>query len=406
MLIHDHILEALSCLVAFVFCGLTSLITLNYSAENWARKFLGLSYLAFGFAFAAAALTYSGLMVSLPHFYRTNNIFWLLCMPLSWLYIRTAVTRSRPGVLDLVHFLPLALYLIDYFPIFMLSGAEKAQLFRLDIANFDKMSRYGQGWLLPKDAQLTMRYLQLVIYWFLQVNLLFSASTREKVERSMLSWLKIYTLLELSLFLPFITIKMLGLKSNPWLSTISPAIATISSALALILNPAILYGESKLATAVSEGAKTTPHPPAAAKPTPDAHSGTRSHPVAPEEAKPALDPQLVRQIMTRLENTLQEGKPFLNPDYSLRELAEAIDIPSHKLSCYLSHYLDTNFNEYINGWRIRHCLQLMKKGDFINLNQSGIAARCGFNNRQTFSAAFKKNTGGYPSSFFNEMVES
>ena len=379
MLVTPHILEALFCLVAFVFCGLTGFITLNYSAENWTRKFLGLSYLTFGYAFAYAALTYSGLLYKVPNLYRTGNFCWLLCMPLSWLYIRTAVTKNPPGAWDLVHFLPVVLYLIDYFPVFVLSGAEKAALFQADFTNFDKMIRYGQGWLLPKDAQLTMRFLQLTSYWFLQVNLLFPvAASENKVDRSTLNWLKTYTLLELSLFLPFITIKIIGLKNNPWLATISPAVAIISSALTLILNPAILYGQSK--------------PPSTAP----AAKGTN----------PAMDPSLARQITTRLENILQETKPYLNPDYALRELAEAIDLPTHKLSAYLSQVAGMNFNEYINGWRIRHCLAMMKNGDTVSLNQHGIAAKCGFNNRQTFSAAFKKFTGEFPSSYFNQTADS
>jgi AraC-like DNA-binding protein len=49
---------------------------------------------------------------------------------------------------------------------------------------------------------------------------------------------------------------------------------------------------------------------------------------------------------------------------------------------------------------------MMKNGEIANLNQTGIAAKCGFNNRQTFSAAFKKMTGGHPSSFTGETVES
>jgi AraC-like DNA-binding protein len=371
------VIDSLFSLVALVFCWLTGIITLVFSAKNLASALLGLSYLTFGYAFLTAALTYSGWMNYIPHFYRTGNICWLLCMPLSWLYVRTAVTKKPLTPWDLVHFVPAALYLIDYFPIFILSGAHKAELYRADFADLDKMIRYGQGWLLPKDAQLAMRYSQLAIYWYLQVNLLFPpASSHAQIDRPTANWLKIYTLLEVSLFLPFIAIKLIGLKSNPWLSTVPPAVAIISSSLTLILNPSILYGR---ANAPSDGATRT---------------------------RPTLDTKLSSQISTRLETLMKEEKPYLNPDYTLGELSLALDIPQHKLSAYMNQVLGSNFNEYINQWRIHHCLELIQKGETANLNQHGIAVKCGFNNRQTFAAAFKKQTGKFPSAFFNDSIGS
>jgi AraC-like DNA-binding protein len=375
---HTHFTEALFCFASLLFCWLTGIIVLLYSAKSQPRLCLGFSYIAMGYAFAMAGMTYGGLIELFPHFYRTGNIGWLIVMPLSWLYVRTTVTRTGLKAFDLIHLIPALLYIVDYFPFFILPAELKAQIYRADISNLDKLMRYGQGWLLPQNAQFDIRYLQMAVYWSLQIRLLSSQDALEiRKDKPVFNWLITYTVLEIFLFLPFVCYTIMGLQKNPWISTISPCVAFALSAITLILNPGILYGRSSAATVPS---------PAKPKPQPDFDGS--------------------REITARLDILMQRQKPFLNPDYTLKELAEAIDLPSHKLSAYLSQIADTNFNEYINRWRIQYCLELARNGEIVNLNQNGIAAKCGFNNRQTFSAAFRKITGGYPSSYFNETADS
>ena len=83
----------------------------------------------------------------------------------------------------------------------------------------------------------------------------------------------------------------------------------------------------------------------------------------------------------------------------VKSLADELNIRQYQLSAFLNHELGVNFNDYLNEQRIRYCQQLIHEGDAYNLNLKGLASKCGFHNRNTFSTAFKKFTGYTPSSY-------
>jgi AraC-like DNA-binding protein len=216
----------------------------------------------------------------------------------------------------------------------------------------------------------------MAVYWYLQVRLLFSPEAAPiRKDRSMFNWLRIYTVLEMFLFLPFVTLMVVGLQHNPWIYTIGPAVAVALSTVTLILNPDILYGRSVFSS-TSVG-----------------------------KPKPMLDGKTIQRISQRLEALMLEHKPYLDADYTIKELADAVGVPPYRLSAYMNQVVGQNFNEFVNQWRIRYCLEMMKSGETGQLNLHGIAEKCGFNSRQSFSAAFKKTTGQFPSAFLKKEAD-
>lgn len=101
-----------------------------------------------------------------------------------------------------------------------------------------------------------------------------------------------------------------------------------------------------------------------------------------------------------LERLFREQKPYLQPGYSLRAMARALSRPLYQVSAFINHEYGMNFNNLINRQRIEHALQLMDTGEADQLNFSGLASECGFNNRNSFTSAFKKFAGKTPSGYF------
>ena len=101
-----------------------------------------------------------------------------------------------------------------------------------------------------------------------------------------------------------------------------------------------------------------------------------------------------------LQTYMHEKRPFLRTGYTIRDLGEEMGIPSYQLSAFINQWLGMNFNEYFNWFRVQHCQELMASGDTDRLNLRGLAYRCGFNNRNTLTTAFKKFTGRTPSAYF------
>src|SRR5688572_3101799 len=101
-------------------------------------------------------------------------------------------------------------------------------------------------------------------------------------------------------------------------------------------------------------------------------------------------------IEHRLKELMTEKKPFLHGGYHIKELAAELQIPVHQLSAFLNQELGMHFSDHINKYRIDHCIEI------INTNLSGrpnlqqLSKICGFNNRSSFTTAFKKFTGQKP----------
>ena len=83
-------------------------------------------------------------------------------------------------------------------------------------------------------------------------------------------------------------------------------------------------------------------------------------------------------------------------------MADDIDMPSYQLSAYLNQEVGLSFPEYINRFRIEYFKWLILHGEGSHLSLTGLAARCGFGNRNTLTTSFKKLHGITPSDFYRQ----
>jgi len=76
--------------------------------------------------------------------------------------------------------------------------------------------------------------------------------------------------------------------------------------------------------------------------------------------KALLDKKTIHKYSERLINYMKEKKPYLDPDLTLRSLADQIDIHPNQLSWLLNESIGKNFNEFINHYRIETSKSLAK----------------------------------------------
>ncbi len=100
-----------------------------------------------------------------------------------------------------------------------------------------------------------------------------------------------------------------------------------------------------------------------------------------------------KQIIKHLES----DKPWLNPDFSVKELAGALNIPRHYISQILTEGLQTNFYDLISQYRIAEVQHRLLAGKAQQYSILGVATECGFGSKSSFNRAFKKNIGQTPS---------
>jgi AraC-like DNA-binding protein len=99
-----------------------------------------------------------------------------------------------------------------------------------------------------------------------------------------------------------------------------------------------------------------------------------------------------------IEHFMKENKPYLNPNFSLRQLAEGLQISEHQCSSILNHAMHTSFREFTNHYRIQYFIDIYAS-HAAKYTMGSIAERAGFKSKNTFYTAFKKETGLTPTEY-------
>lgn len=98
-----------------------------------------------------------------------------------------------------------------------------------------------------------------------------------------------------------------------------------------------------------------------------------------------------------------EEKPYLDSNYTIKQLSKEVNISSRELSKLFNQYLNQNFNDYINNFRVEEFKKLVKDSKNSKFSILSISMDAGFRSKSTFNAAFKKFTGITPSQYYKNI---
>lgn len=112
-----------------------------------------------------------------------------------------------------------------------------------------------------------------------------------------------------------------------------------------------------------------------------------------------LDEKTRKQYLKELLEYMEEKKPYLNQNLTLKSLSDELSIYSHHMSQLLSKCLDKNFNNFINEYRVDDVKMMFMDSDYDEDSILSIAYQSGFNSKATFNSTFKKFTGSTPSQY-------
>lgn len=107
------------------------------------------------------------------------------------------------------------------------------------------------------------------------------------------------------------------------------------------------------------------------------------------------------RIMKRLYDLFVKEKIFLDEDLRLPSVAEEMGLTVHQLSAFINRYLRTNFNTFVNYYRIQEAMSLLKEEPSRSVISIGMAV--GFNALSTFQRFFLYATKMTPSKYREEI---
>ncbi|NER13166.1 helix-turn-helix domain-containing protein [Leptobacterium flavescens] len=354
----------------FAFLGL--LLALSFfikkNGDRQSNTILGIYLLLFAYNIVFNTLYWSELLYrkTYIHFFYTNFFPWISYGPLFYLYVKRVVLKKDFKTVELLHFLPVLLFVIARWPLFSLD-AELKLAAALDGSwrNYGFMIRHV-SWFFIIPQMLVYALSALVI---LRKNTTLLDSNKRL-------WLKFFIGSFLGYWLAFTSYFVLsysGLitKQNDYF---------IGYLIVFFIGMVAYFGFMQ----------------------PDVFNGLSMEKVIPfiKYKKTGLTQSHSLELKDRLLMIMEKEKPFLENDLRLEDLAKSLSLSRHHMSQVINEHFQMSFFDYINQHRIEEAKELLIKNR-EDLNISQIAYSVGFNNRVSFYKAFKKFTGTTPSDYIS-----
>ncbi|MEO0573266.1 MAG: helix-turn-helix domain-containing protein [Bacteroidota bacterium] len=109
-----------------------------------------------------------------------------------------------------------------------------------------------------------------------------------------------------------------------------------------------------------------------------------------------------RKELVRLQNLFEEDRIHTQQKLSINEVARELDLPERYLSALINIYYNTNFNAFVNKYRVKEAIERIQDPNQQNKNLLGIAMDSGFSSKSSFNQNFKDSTGKKPSDFLEK----
>lgn len=329
-----------------------------------------------------------------------NNFspFYVLSGPTLYFYVKSSLEDSfKWKNYYLLHLIPCLLILIGILPYYFLPFEEKIHNAERIIQDVNNIKTIKMNWLFSNITIYLSRPLIILSYIIASAALLFR---NNKKETNPTRQYKLFTRwLTILLSISFILIVILAIMGSNLFKTDSKNLLInlkdlhslaggifLLLPLSILLSPQLLYGIpviekdkiNKLNISVSN----------------TSIKKSNEINVNNQEAFKLLS----EKILEYFENE----KPYLKQNFSLTELAAALNVPQHHISYCFSDFLDTNFTKLRASKRAAYAQNLLQQGITKDFTIDKVAEMSGFSSRSTFFSTFKEYTGMTPTEFLEQ----
>lgn len=112
----------------------------------------------------------------------------------------------------------------------------------------------------------------------------------------------------------------------------------------------------------------------------------------------------VIELFELVNNYLEESKAYLDPEFNVQKLENALNISDRKISLAIKSVTYLSFSRYINDLRISYLLANADSNFLKGKTFNEIAFEIGFNSTNSFYAYFKEKNGCTPQIYFKKKL--
>ena len=378
-----------------LFCALLTVYVLllkQNALRAYADYLLSAYFVFISFNAAIYLLIYYGLIVNVPHLYKTAAPINFIIPPLAYLYVRAVLyNEKRIAIIDIWHFLPFLLFFINHLPFYLIPIAEKKVIVQAVTNNLDLTYQYQAG-LLPESYTFVIRLIQSFIYLIFQWKLIVKFKKQNEIFeiehqiKMVLKWLKIFTWVTTVYFLAFIFLSLFVILNisvfNNWgaINFIPGALLSSSffvMSTYLLTHPGILAGLPFVK-----------------------YRETNSILSNDEVNKIAFIEEDYSKEIENINNYFNINKPYLNSNLTLSQVSVALNIPIRELSYILNNYFNQRFTDFVNAYRLKFITDKFNESYLDNFTIESVALEAGFATKSGFYKSFKKFYKTTPTEYF------
>jgi len=100
-----------------------------------------------------------------------------------------------------------------------------------------------------------------------------------------------------------------------------------------------------------------------------------------------------------LKKHMMNEEPYLDATLTIEDLSKQMNFATKDLSILINHHLNKHFFDFVNGYRIRKAMDILKDPEKKELTILEILYEVGFNSKSSFNTAFKKHTNETPTQY-------
>lgn len=127
-----------------------------------------------------------------------------------------------------------------------------------------------------------------------------------------------------------------------------------------------------------------------------------AEPGLPDFEEEVPEERAQQALLQRIRTLMESQQFYLTSGLKISDVAEALGTNRTYISSCINRQTGMSFSDYVNGFRVRHAQDLIRKKD-PNLNLSQVGAMSGFSGDTSFFRNFRKVTGQTPSEWLSSQ---
>jgi AraC-like DNA-binding protein len=359
-----------------LFVGFFLIFKLKPRNEKIHTITIGLYYIINALCFSFYLLIKYEFIIYFPYLYKIPAPLTYLITPLSFFHIRSLIYNKKSfKAFDILHFIPFIIFLISYFPFYLMPLAEKINYLELVFIDFNLTFTDNIG-LIPENINSLGRILHPLFYLLLQWMMIYSVKGKnfKSINNKLYTWVFNLTLMQ-----SFFSIGLIGVvifsflfpvyfefRIFEYLPTVLTIIFFFSISIYLIWHQDVLL---KLKYFSFENDMN----------------------------------QVSNEInLGSLTTIVREKLYFTDKNLSISKLALLLNMSQNDLSKIVNKSY-SNYNFWVNEMRVQYSIHLIKEGFLVNYSVEALAEKSGFKSKNTFYRSFKNYTNTTPIIFEKEL---